>query len=73
MPLFSFSIWPALSRELQTALIRDITEAFVRISRERIRPNVLITVSQIGGGLWATGGVPLTIEDVKKRQADAGS
>ncbi|RDV04699.1 tautomerase family protein [Undibacter mobilis] len=60
----------AFSREQQTALIRDITEAFVRVSGERIRPNVLITVSEIESGLWATGGVPLTIEEVKKRQAE---
>jgi phenylpyruvate tautomerase PptA (4-oxalocrotonate tautomerase family) len=63
----------AFSREQQTALIRDITEAFVRVSGERIRPNVLVTVSEIGSGLWATGGVPLTIEEVKKRQANAGT
>jgi len=63
----------AFTREQQTALIRDITEAFVRVSGERIRPNVLITVSEIESGLWATGGVPLTIEDVRKRQASAGS
>lgn len=59
----------AFSREQQTTLIRDITEAFVRASGERIRPNVLITLSEIESGLWATGGVPLTIEDVKKRQS----
>lgn len=59
----------AFSREQQTSLIADITEAFVRVSGERIRPNVLVTVSEITSGLWATGGVPLTIEDVKKRQA----
>lgn len=60
----------AFSREQQTALIKDITEAFVRISGDRIRPNVLITVTEIESGLWATGGVPLTIEDIKKRQAE---
>ena len=63
----------AFSREQQTALIRDITEAFVRVSGERIRSNVLITVSEIESGLWATGGVPLTIEEVKKRQAERQS
>ena len=59
----------AFSREQQETLIKDITEAFVRVSGERIRPNVLITVSEIASGLWATGGVPLKIEDVKKRQS----
>ena len=62
----------AFTREQQTALIRDITDAFVRVSGERIRPNVLITVSEIESGLWATGGTPLTIEEVRKRQAKAG-
>lgn len=60
----------AFTREQQTALISDITEAFVRVSGEGIRNNVLITVSEIASGLWATGGVPLTIEEVERRRAE---
>jgi 4-oxalocrotonate tautomerase len=58
----------AFSRQQQVALIRDITDAFVRVSGEGIRNNVLVTMSEIESGLWATGGVPLTIEEVQRRQ-----
>lgn len=59
----------SFTRDQQTALIRDVTEAFVRISGEGIRNNVLVTVSEVQSGLWATGGTPLTIEDIERRRA----
>lgn len=60
----------SFTREQQHALIHDITEAFVRVSgEERIRNNVLVTVSEIQSGLWATGGQPLTIEEIERRRA----
>jgi phenylpyruvate tautomerase PptA (4-oxalocrotonate tautomerase family) len=58
----------AFTREQQTDLIHDITEAFVRVAGEGIRNNVLVTVSEIASGLWATAGVPLTIEEVERRR-----
>ena len=58
----------AFTREQQQALIREATEMFVRVSgEERIRNNVLVTVSEIQSGLWATGRQPLTIEDIERR------
>jgi 4-oxalocrotonate tautomerase len=57
--------------EEQVAIIRDVTEAFVRISGERIRNNVLVTVNEVASGLWATGGHPLTIEEIEKRRASS--
>jgi len=59
----------AFTWEQQTTLIREITEAFVRIADEHIRNNVLVTVSEVQSGLWATGGVPLTIEEIESRRA----
>ncbi|MEO8721949.1 MAG: tautomerase family protein [Sphingobium sp.] len=59
----------SLTREQQHTLICDVTEAFVRISGEGIRNNVLVTVSEVQSGLWATGGQPLTIEDIERRRA----
>lgn len=59
----------AFTRDQQTQLIRDITDAFVRVSGDAIRPNVLVTISEIASGLWASGGVPLTIEEVERRRA----
>jgi 4-oxalocrotonate tautomerase len=59
----------AFTRDQQIKLIQDITEAFVNASGEAIRPNVLITISEIASGLWATAGVPLTIEEIERRRA----
>lgn len=58
----------SFTREQQTALIRDVTDAFARISGEGIRNNVIVTVSEIQSGLWATGGQPLTLEDIERRR-----
>lgn len=70
MPLVQIQhLGGAFTREQQTELIRDITDAFVRVSGEGIRNNVLITMTEIQSGLWATGGVPLTIEEVERRRA----
>ena len=63
----------AFTREQQSALVRDITEAFVRVADEHIRDNVLITVSEVQSGLWATGGFPLTIEEIEHRRAQRAS
>jgi 4-oxalocrotonate tautomerase len=59
----------AFTRDQQVELIRDITEAFVRQGGEGIRPNVHIAISEIADGLWGTGGVSLTIEEVDRRRA----
>jgi len=70
MPLVQIQhLGGAFTREQQTELIRDITDAFVRVSGEGIRNNVLVTMTEIQSGLWATGGVPLTIEEVERRRA----
>jgi len=70
MPLVQIQhLGGAFTREQQTELIKDITDAFVRVSGEGIRNNVLVTMTEIQSGLWATGGVPLTIEEVERRRA----
>ncbi|QWW72546.1 tautomerase family protein [Rhizobium sp. WYJ-E13] len=64
----------AFTSEQQRALIADITEAFVRQGGEGIRPAVHMTITEIASGLWATGGTPLTIEEVRaRRKARAAS
>jgi 4-oxalocrotonate tautomerase len=59
----------AFTRQQQEALIKDITEAFVRQGGEGIRPAVHMSITEIASGLWATGGKPLTIEEVEARRA----
>jgi 4-oxalocrotonate tautomerase len=70
MPIVSVQhLTGAFTREQQAELIRDITEAFVRQGGEGIRPNVHITIAEIASGLWGTGGVSLTMEEVERRRA----
>ncbi|MFK4258440.1 tautomerase family protein [Agrobacterium tumefaciens] len=59
----------AFTSEQQRALIADITEAFVRQGGEGIRPAVHMSITEIRSGLWASGGHPLTIEEVQARRA----
>jgi 4-oxalocrotonate tautomerase len=59
----------AFTRDQQTELIHDITEAFVRQGGEGIRPSLHITISEIASGLWGVGGKCLTIEEVERRRA----
>ncbi|QSY97885.1 tautomerase family protein (plasmid) [Rhizobium bangladeshense] len=58
----------AFTPEQQKALIEDITAAFVRQGGEGIRPAVHMTITEIASGLWASGGKPLTIEEVRARR-----
>ena len=63
----------AFTRDQQTELIRDITEAFVRQGGEGIRPSLHIAISEIASGLWGVGGKCLTIEEVERRRASRRS
>lgn len=51
------------------ALIRDITEAYVRIGGEGIRPNVTVVVNEVADGYWGTGGAVKTIATVQAARA----
>ncbi len=59
----------AFDRAQQQSLISDITEAFVRVGGEGIRPNVVVVINEIKSGLWGNGGEALTVELVEARRA----
>ena len=59
----------SFTREQQQQLIRDITEAFVRIGGAGIRPNVVVTVTEIRDGLWGTGGEIRDLAAIERMRA----
>jgi 4-oxalocrotonate tautomerase family enzyme len=59
----------AFDRAQQEGLIRDITDAIVKVGGEGIRPNVVVVIHEVRDGLWGHGGEPLTIELVNSRRA----
>jgi phenylpyruvate tautomerase PptA (4-oxalocrotonate tautomerase family) len=50
-------------------LIHDVTEAFVKVGGEGIRPNVIVAIHEVKSGLWGHGGEALTIELIEARRA----
>jgi 4-oxalocrotonate tautomerase len=59
------------------SLIEDITEAYVRIGGEGIRPNVTVVVNEVADGYWGSGGAIKTTASVQadraRRAAHAGA
>ena len=55
--------------EQQHALIRDITDAYVRIGGEGIRPHVTVVINEVADGAWGSGGEVKTIASVSAERA----
>ena len=51
------------------ALIRDMTEAYVKIGGEGIRPHVTVVVNEVADGLWGIGGTVKTLATVEADRA----
>ena len=47
------------------SLIRDITEAYVKIGGEGIRPFVTVVINEVADGSWGSGGELKTIASVE--------
>jgi 4-oxalocrotonate tautomerase len=58
----------AFSRDQHQQLIRDITDAFVRMGGEGIRPSVTVVVDEVADGLWGDGGEILDLEKISERR-----
>jgi 4-oxalocrotonate tautomerase len=50
-------------------MIRDVTEAMVKIEGESLRGVTWVRVQEVASGEWAIGGKPLTTADVKAAQS----
>jgi len=57
------------TRDQVHALIADITEAYVRIGGEGIRPHVTVVVNEVADGYWGAGGEIKTIASVEAARA----
>jgi 4-oxalocrotonate tautomerase len=56
----------AFTLEQQQQLMREITNAFVKVGGEGIRPNVTVVIREIADGRWAIGGEALTMDEVRR-------
>jgi 4-oxalocrotonate tautomerase family enzyme len=57
------------SEEQVRSLIHDITEAYVRIGGEGIRPAVTVVVNEVADGYWGSGGGVKTKASVEADRA----
>ena len=58
----------AFSREQHRQLIADITDAFVKMGGEAVRPSVTVVVDEVADGLWGEGGEILDLEKIRARR-----
>jgi 4-oxalocrotonate tautomerase len=60
MPFVSIRLCEgAFTRAQLQQLIRDVTDAFVRMGGEEIRSKVTVVVDEVADGLWGDGGAIL--------------
>ena len=55
----------AFTAEHRESLIRDITEAYVRVGGEGIRPYVTVVINEVPDGCWGAAGEPKTLATVE--------
>ncbi len=60
------------SPEQKGQIVRELTDALVRIEGEAMRPVTWCVVEEVRSGDWAIAGNPLTTRDVKALAAGAG-
>jgi 4-oxalocrotonate tautomerase len=54
-------------------MVRELTEAMVKLEGENLRPLTWVIVEEVGSGDWGIGGKPTTTEDVQALAAAAGT
>ncbi|MDP9843909.1 tautomerase family protein [Streptosporangium lutulentum] len=66
MPLIEVKVLEGtFGTEEKQRIVRDLTEAMVRIEGENLRSITWVVVSEVKSGDWGIGGKPYTTEDVK--------
>ncbi|HEX4818251.1 MAG TPA: 4-oxalocrotonate tautomerase family protein [Nonomuraea sp.] len=66
MPLVSVKVIEGVfSPEQKQRIVRDLTEAMVKIEGENLRPLTWVVVEEVSSGSWGIGGTPLTTADAK--------
>ena len=66
MPLINVKVIEGVFSDSQKeSIVKDLTEAMVRIEGENMRPVTWVVLEEVKSGSWAVGGNPLTTEAVK--------
>ncbi|MBB3175171.1 4-oxalocrotonate tautomerase [Endobacter medicaginis] len=70
MPLVTIDVIRDVFTPAQKAdLIREVTDAMIRVEGEAMRGVTWVRINEIASGDWAIGGRPLTTQDVHKLAA----
>ena len=66
MPLITVKVIEGVFNDSQKqAIVKELTDALVRIEGENMRQVTWAVVEEVRSGSWAIGGTPLTTEAVK--------
>lgn len=66
MPLINVKVIEGVfSGAQKEAIVKELTDALVRIEGENMRPVTWCVVEEVHSGSWGIGGNPLTTEAVK--------
>ncbi len=67
MPLVTIDvIKDVFSPAQKLAMIKEVTDAMIRVEGEALRGVTWVKINEIAGGDWAIGGQPLTAKDVQR-------
>nr|WP_062343055.1 4-oxalocrotonate tautomerase family protein [Herbidospora sakaeratensis] len=66
MPLIRVDVLEGtFDTEEKERIVRDLTDAMVKIEGENLRPITWVLIDEVKGGEWGIGGKPYTAEDVQ--------
>ncbi|MBL1275925.1 MAG: 4-oxalocrotonate tautomerase family protein [Ectothiorhodospiraceae bacterium] len=67
MPLIQVKVFKdELNQDQSADLIQKITTAVTEVTSEKLRDVTWVVIEEINNGQWGVGGVPLSLDDVKK-------
>ena len=74
MPLINVKVIEGVFSDSQKeSIVKDLTEAMVRIEGENMRPVTWVVLEEVKSGSWGVGGNPLTTEAVKALAAGSAA
>lgn len=73
MPLIQVKVIEnVFSEDQKHQIVRELTDAMVRVEGENMRPVTWCVLEEVKSGDWAIGGNPLSTADVKALAAGVG-
>ena len=74
MPLINVKVIEGVfSGSQKQEIVKELTEAMVRVEGENMRPVTWVVVEEVKSGNWGIGGNTLTTEDVKALAAGSAA